>query len=165
MARTRVRQETINKIASMGMANALKHANDNDDPEFREAVKRYYPKAKYGPKTAAAASKPTVTPASTATPRADSKSVNTDARNVLGQHKSSPVVKAVARRVEPAKKSMRGVDQKKAVLPGPKGWKTWPWDKDKPNKPERKMWPGDKPKKKGPKKIVGYARNGQPRYK
>lgn len=55
MTRTRVRQETIDKIAKMGMARSLKHAHETDDAEFREAVKRYYPKAQFGPKTAAAA--------------------------------------------------------------------------------------------------------------
>lgn len=50
----KVRQETIDKIASMGMARALRYANDNDDPEFREGVKRYYPNAKFGAKTKAA---------------------------------------------------------------------------------------------------------------
>lgn len=66
MAR-KVRQETIDRIAKMGMAKSLKHAHDNDDPEFREAVKRYYPNAKYGPKTKAAA-EANSTPAPASTP-------------------------------------------------------------------------------------------------
>lgn len=64
---TRVRQETIDKISKMGMALSLKYARDNNDPEFREAIKRYYPHAKYGPKTEAAANAIIASQAKTAT--------------------------------------------------------------------------------------------------
>ncbi len=114
----KVRQETIKRISEMGMAKALQHANDNNDPEFREAVKRYYPNAKYGPKTraaAAASSTPAPAPAKAAAP------AQRAAPRIMGA--------AIARRVEPVRrtpevrvappakpKSMRGVDQKKPIF-------------------------------------------------
>lgn len=98
------------------MAKALKHANDNDDPEFREAVKRYYPNAKYGPKIKAAAeaqSTPTVAPTATTAPVAPKKQYEDepgwdwrtmgDKRRGLGPSVmgAKPIQNAVKRRVEP----------------------------------------------------------------
>lgn len=52
----RVSESEIKKIRELGMARSLREvANGNATPEFAEAVRRFYPKAKYGPKTKAAA--------------------------------------------------------------------------------------------------------------
>lgn len=51
-----VKQNVIDEIRSLGMSKALAKAHSNEaSAEFREGVKRFYPKAQFGPKTAAAA--------------------------------------------------------------------------------------------------------------
>lgn len=52
----KVTEGTIKKIRELGMARSLKEAQSgNASDEFKEAVKRYYPNAKFGPNTAKAA--------------------------------------------------------------------------------------------------------------
>jgi hypothetical protein len=93
---TKVRSETIKKIATMGMARALKEAETSTDPEFKEAIRRYYPKAKFGAKTAAQASTDEKTQ-QTAANKDDVTFNKTQKASV-----SPGVHKAVRRRVDPA---------------------------------------------------------------
>lgn len=51
----KVSQSVIEEIRSLGMAKALQKAHGDSSPEFKEGVKRFYPNAKFGPKTEAAA--------------------------------------------------------------------------------------------------------------
>lgn len=177
----KVKQETIKRISEMGMAKALQHANDNDDPEFREAVKRYYPNAKYGPKTKAAAQAITASdqkyPRQAAAPaKVQEDSPNWDWRTMGNKKRglgptimgAKPIQNAVKRRVEPevrvapaAKpKSMRGVNQHKGILPGaPAGVKMWPGGKGEGvvrDASKTRMWPslgGSKESKEKRKKV------------
>lgn len=50
----KVRQETIDRISKMGLARSLAEAQKGD-PEMQEAVRRYYPNAKFGANSQATA--------------------------------------------------------------------------------------------------------------
>lgn len=155
----RVRQETIDRISQMGMAKAIKYAHDNDDPEFREAVKRYYPNAKYGPKTEAKVKAANIVDQRAA----DKEDVAFNKQQSSSSQK--PVTsfdQAVARRVTPSKPKkdrsiggitsiagikdplgykhkgprqgfVRGVKMIGRALKPP-GAKMWPWSEDKNRK-------------------------------
>ncbi len=51
----KVSEATIKRIRELGMARSLKEAQGNASEEFKEGVRRFYPNAKYGPKTEKAA--------------------------------------------------------------------------------------------------------------
>ncbi len=113
---TKVRSETIKRISTMGMARALKEADTSTDPEFKEAIRRYYPKAQFGPKTAEAA-KVAESTQQRAADKAD-VSFNKEQKPTGSVGMQAAITRRVSPPASSAKKSMRGVNQHKGVLGG-----------------------------------------------
>lgn len=126
----KVSEDVIKKIRAQGMAKSLKEANSpGASAEFKEGVRRFYPKAVYGPKTKAAAeSSPTPTSSSPPSPSPVAKSSSRVASHVKSLSEGS-INRRMAKSVSPSvhgvnqkyvdeksKKGGRGVNQSKSVL-------------------------------------------------